>query len=144
MFETQKVCRHDKFRKEWSQHKNKCKSQMGQDQVSGGVSVICWLAARVAMFYGNLQNLVIRSKSIKKWEKNIPNLGYNRSDGHWWISFPPGFWWWSRDFPPHDKLLVPPETFLVFCRTGHTWPLVHSQSTCSQLSMLKGAIFVLK
>ena len=36
---------------------------MGQDQVSGGVSVLCWLAAPVAMFYGNLQNLVIRSKS---------------------------------------------------------------------------------
>ena len=33
---------------------------MGQDQVSGGVSVLCWLAAPVAMFYGNLQNLVIR------------------------------------------------------------------------------------
>ena len=32
MFETQKVRRHDKFRKEWSQHYNKCKSQMGQDQ----------------------------------------------------------------------------------------------------------------
>ena len=27
---------------------------MGQDQVSGGVSVLCWLAAPVAMFYGNL------------------------------------------------------------------------------------------
>ena len=27
---------------------------MGQDQVSGGVSVPCWLAAPVAMFYGNL------------------------------------------------------------------------------------------
>ena len=26
---------------------------MGQDQVSGGVSVLCWLAAPVAMFYGN-------------------------------------------------------------------------------------------
>ena len=62
MFETQKVRRHDKFRKEWSQHKNKCKSQMGQDQVSGGVSVLCWLAAPVAMFYGNLQSSVIRSK----------------------------------------------------------------------------------
>ena len=35
---------------------------MGQDQVSGGVSVLCWLAAPVAMFYGNLQNLAIRSK----------------------------------------------------------------------------------
>ena len=38
----------------------------GQDQVSGGVSVLCWLAAPVAMFYGNLQNLVIRSKSVIK------------------------------------------------------------------------------
>ena len=55
MFVTQKVRRHGKFRKEWSQHKNKCKSQMGQDQVSGGVSVLCWLAAPVAMFYGNLK-----------------------------------------------------------------------------------------
>ena len=54
MFETQKVRRHDKFRKEWSQHYNKCKSQLGQDQVSEGVSVLCWLAAPVAMFYGNL------------------------------------------------------------------------------------------
>ena len=27
---------------------------MGQDQASGGVSVLCWLAAPVAMFYGNL------------------------------------------------------------------------------------------
>ena len=39
---------------------------MGQDQVSGGVSVLCWLAAPVAMFYGNLQNLVIMSKSVIK------------------------------------------------------------------------------
>ena len=39
---------------------------MGQDQVSGGVSVLCWLAAPVAMLYGNLQNLVIRSKSVIK------------------------------------------------------------------------------
>ena len=39
---------------------------MGQDQVSGGVSVLCWLAAPVAMFYGNLQNLVIKSKSVRK------------------------------------------------------------------------------
>ena len=39
---------------------------MGQDQVSGGVSVLCWLAASVAMFYGNLQNSVIRSKSVLK------------------------------------------------------------------------------
>ena len=27
---------------------------MGQDQVSEGVSVLCWLAPPVAMFYGNL------------------------------------------------------------------------------------------
>ena len=27
---------------------------MGQDRVSGGVSVLFWLAAPVAMFYGNL------------------------------------------------------------------------------------------
>ena len=27
---------------------NKCKFQIGQDQVSGGVSVICWLTALVA------------------------------------------------------------------------------------------------
>ena len=43
-----------------------CKSQMGQDQVSGEVSVLCWLAAPVAMFNGNLHNLVIRSKSLIK------------------------------------------------------------------------------
>ena len=47
MFETQNVCRRDKFRTEWSQHIKKCKSQMGQDQVSVGVSVLCWLAAPV-------------------------------------------------------------------------------------------------
>ena len=27
---------------------------MGQYQVSEGVSILCWLAASVAMFYGNL------------------------------------------------------------------------------------------
>ena len=37
-----------------------------QDQMSGGVSVLCWLATPVAMFYGNLQNSVIRSKSVLK------------------------------------------------------------------------------
>ena len=47
MFETQKVCILEKFRKEWSQHQNKCKSQMQQDQVSGGVSVLWWLAAPI-------------------------------------------------------------------------------------------------
>ena len=39
---------------------------MGQDQVSRGVSVLCWLAASVAMFYGNLHNLVLRSNSVIK------------------------------------------------------------------------------
>ena len=32
----------------------------------GGVSILCWLDAPVAMFYGNLQNLVIRSKLVIK------------------------------------------------------------------------------
>ena len=39
---------------------------MGQDQVSGGASVLCWLAAPVAMFHGNLQKSVIRSKLVFK------------------------------------------------------------------------------
>ena len=39
---------------------------MGQTQVSRGESVHCWLAAPVAMLYGNLQNLIIRSKSVIK------------------------------------------------------------------------------
>ena len=39
---------------------------MGQDQVTGGVSVLCWIAAPVAMLYGNLPNSVIRSKSVLK------------------------------------------------------------------------------
>ena len=34
--------------------------------MSGGVSVLCWPAAPVAMFYGNLQNLVIRSYLVIK------------------------------------------------------------------------------
>ena len=34
--------------------------------MSGGVSVLCWLAAPVAMFYGNPQNSVIMSKSVLK------------------------------------------------------------------------------
>ena len=63
MFETQKVRRHDKFSK-WSQHENKCKSQMGQCQVSGGVSVLYLLATPVAIFYGILRYLIIRSKSV--------------------------------------------------------------------------------
>ena len=51
-------------------NKNKCKSQIGQDRVSGGVSVFCWLAASVSMFYGKLPKFgnkvksVIRSSSV--------------------------------------------------------------------------------
>ena len=37
---------------------------MGQDQVSGEVSGLCWLAGPVATFYGNLRNLTISSKSV--------------------------------------------------------------------------------
>ena len=47
IFETQKVRRHGKFRREWSQHLNTYKFHIGEDQVSGGVSVLCWLAAPV-------------------------------------------------------------------------------------------------
>ena len=64
MFEAQKVCRHDKFWKEWSQHQNKCKSQIGQDQVSGGVSVLCWQTGvisdqlRVSLYMVMSQNVI--------------------------------------------------------------------------------------
>ena len=59
-----KVRKHGKVRRKRSQHLNKCKSQMGEDQVSGGVSVLCWLAEPVVMFDGNLRNLAVRSKSV--------------------------------------------------------------------------------
>ena len=39
---------------------------MGQEQGSGGVSVLCWLAAPIAMFYVSLWNLVIRSKVVMR------------------------------------------------------------------------------
>ena len=39
-----KVRRQDKFRRDWSRHSSK----VGQDQVSGGISVLCWHAAPVA------------------------------------------------------------------------------------------------
>ena len=51
-----KVQKHGKLRRNWSQHQNKFKSQMGQDQVSGEVCALCWLAAPIVMFYGNLPN----------------------------------------------------------------------------------------
>ena len=40
---------------------------MGQDQVSGGVSVLCWLAAPVVMFYGNLPNKVQCGNTFTNW-----------------------------------------------------------------------------
>ena len=78
MFETQKVRRLDKFREEWSQTSNKDKSQMGQDQVSGGVSVLCWLAAPVAMFYGNLPEISKNSKKNILFPKKTPLFFHKR------------------------------------------------------------------
>ena len=40
------------------------KSQMGQNQVSGGVSILYWIAATVAMFYGNLPTFGNTVKSV--------------------------------------------------------------------------------
>ena len=54
MFETQKVRDMTSSGKNGLIIRNNFKSQMGQGQVSGGVSVLCWLAAPDAMFYGNL------------------------------------------------------------------------------------------
>ena len=58
MFESQTPKTYDKLKRKWS--------QMGQDQVSGGVSVLCWLAAPVAMFYGNLPKFGIKVKIGRK------------------------------------------------------------------------------
>ena len=38
--------------------KTNASPKMGQDRVSGGVSVLCWLAVPVTMFYGNLPKFV--------------------------------------------------------------------------------------
>ena len=43
-----KVRKQDKFRRKWSQHRTLASPKVGQDQVSGGVSVLCWHAAPVA------------------------------------------------------------------------------------------------
>ena len=43
---------------------------MGHNQVSRGVSVLCWLAAPIAMFYGNLSkfgNKVQFGDRFKNW-----------------------------------------------------------------------------
>ena len=40
---------------------------MGQDQVSGGVSVLCWLVTPIAMFYGNLPKF---SNNVKMYTED--------------------------------------------------------------------------
>ena len=50
---------------------------MGHDQVSGEASVLCWLAAPVAMFYGNLQKFgskTKKKKSVSVETNPFPNL----------------------------------------------------------------------
>ena len=58
---------------------------MGQDQVSGKVSVLCWLAAPFAMFYGNLQNSVIRSISVLK-SSSVINWQIGVMSDQWRVS----------------------------------------------------------
>ena len=43
-----KVREQDKFLRDWSQRKTHASPKVGQDQVSGGESVLCWHAAPVA------------------------------------------------------------------------------------------------
>ena len=61
MFEIQSPETIDKFRRDLSQHFNKCKSKMEQDQMFGGASVLCWLAAPLQMFYWNLLGNKVQS-----------------------------------------------------------------------------------
>ena len=57
----------------WPQQENICKSQMGQDQVSGGVSVPCWHATPVAdalwkPIFGEMSDSVIMSgNNVANW-----------------------------------------------------------------------------
>ena len=55
---------------QWSHQKNICKSNMGQDQVSGGVSVLCWHAAPLQMIYRNLSQLGKKSNSVI-WSRSV-------------------------------------------------------------------------
>ena len=41
---------------------------MGQDQVSGGASVLCWLVAPIEVFYGNLPKFSDKVKIGNKVE----------------------------------------------------------------------------
>ena len=60
-----KVRRHDNFRTELTHHLHKWKSKLGEDQMSEGLSVHCWLAIPVTKCSIKTSlNLVIRSTSV--------------------------------------------------------------------------------
>ena len=71
MFETQKSGNKTNSGEIYLDIRTHASPKVGQDQVSGGVSVLCWHAEPVAKFYGNLtqlgkkSNSVIRSRSVK-------------------------------------------------------------------------------
>ena len=48
------VRKQDKFKRDYLNSIENASPKMRQDHVSGRVSVLCWLAAPVAMFYRNL------------------------------------------------------------------------------------------
>ena len=53
-------------------------TKYGQDQVSGGVRVLCWLAAPIAMFYGNLHSSKVKiGKKVQFGDKVSPNRIYS-------------------------------------------------------------------
>ena len=70
MFETQKSRNKTSSEEIGLNTRTLASPKVGQDQVSGGVSVLCWHVAHLQMFYGNLSllgkksNSVIRSRSI--------------------------------------------------------------------------------
>ena len=49
--------------------------------MSGGESVLCWLAAPDAMFHGNIRNLVIKSKSVLIFRSVISSQIGEMSEG---------------------------------------------------------------
>ena len=51
--------------------------KMGQDQVSRGVSVLYWLAASIAMFYGNLPNLGNKVKIVNQHQVRMQSISIN-------------------------------------------------------------------
>ena len=70
MFETQKSGNNTSSGEIDINFRTLASPKVGQDQVSGGVSVLCWHAAPLQLFYGNLSQLgkmsnsVIRSRSV--------------------------------------------------------------------------------